>query len=725
MKKAVPVVVLLGLLGTGLFGVTVQKWLVRTSDDLLKGKSNGVSVSSEGVLFLAPKEESLDGPAEEFYLSLVSAPDGSLFLGTGHSGKVYKFSKEGKADLYFQAGEMDVTCLALDAGGVLYAGTSPNGKVYKITEKNKGEVFYDPSEKYIWALLPIDGGNLLAAVGESGGIYEISPQGDGRQVLKVQENHILCLKRDKNGDLFAGSGGNGLLYRITKAGKASVLFESPFEEVKSLDFDSDGRVIIGAAGTPSKGKREDLSLPAAAAVSDVEITVTAAKPAPATPVSTSVAPSAAAGKEPSALFVVSLDGTAKKLWSSPDELIYSVLWQASDKRVLVGTGGRGRIYSLDEDGKASLLVQKSSEQMYTFLPLGARVYILSNNPPHADVLLPEQRFDGEYTSTALDARMVSSWGRISWEGEEPQGTSLQLQTRSGNSAEPNQTWSEWSPPYKNKDGEQILSPKARFLQFRALFKTDSGRLSPLLQKISAAYLQTNVAPVVNRVEALPPNEVYLKLPETEDVIWGSARSMESAAVKPDEQLKNMALAKKVERKGLQTIVWDADDENNDRIKFDLAIKKESETAWHILEEDWPDILYAFDTAALPDGVYLFKVTASDAPSNPQALALKGEKVSSPLIVDNTPPVLKNAAITRSGAALRVAFQAEDALSAIVEARVFIRPGEWQVVFPVDGICDSKQEVFEFTLNLPANADNMVVLAVKDAHGNVGVYRQSF
>jgi hypothetical protein len=201
--------------------------------------------------------------------------------------------------------------------------------------------------------------------------------------------------------------------------------------------------------------------------------------------------------------------------------------------------------------------------------------------------------------------------------------------------------------------------------------------------------------------------------------------MEPAAVKPDEQLKNMALAKKVERKGLQTVVWEAEDVNNDRIKFDLAVKRDNETGWHVLDEDWTDILYTFDTAALPDGVYFFKVTASDAPSNPQGLALKGEKISPPIVVDNAPPVLKNVAVTRSGAALHAAFQAEDALSAIVEARIFIRPGQWQVVFPVDGLCDSRQESFDFTLNLPANFDNMAVLEVKDAHGNVGVFRQTF
>jgi len=187
--------------------VVPQKWELQTKEDFLKGKLGGVSVSDEGVLALAPKEEKIASPIEEFYLSVLLAPEGVTYLGTGHGGKVYRIAKDGKADLYFQAPEMDVTCLALDQKGALYAGTSPNGKIYKITEKSKGETFFDPAEKYIWDLVFMDSGRLWAAVGETGGIYEISPQGEGRIIFKAEENHILCLRKDGRGGVLAGSGG--------------------------------------------------------------------------------------------------------------------------------------------------------------------------------------------------------------------------------------------------------------------------------------------------------------------------------------------------------------------------------------------------------------------------------------------------------------------------------------------------------------------------------------
>jgi hypothetical protein len=723
MKKAGVVLVLLGLWGAVLFGVTAQKWVVLSSDDVLKGKCQGVSLSSDGELFLAPKEESLEGPAEEFYLCMARDQEGSFFLGTGHAGKIFKVTTEGKPELYFQAGEMDVTSLVVGPDGVLYAATSPNGKVYKISDKGKGDVFFNPGEKYIWALLPGEGGKLLAAVGESGGVYEISPEGDGRQILKVQENHILCLKRDKNGDLFAGSGGNGLVYRLSKSGKVAVLFESPFEEIKSLDFDGEGNVIAAASGTPAKGKKDEVAWPAAATFG-AEITVSAARPASETSAVSSSA-AAGAGREPSAVYIVSPEGASKKIWSSNEELIYAVLWRESEKRALIGTGGNGRVYSVDKDEKSSLLLQKASEQVYSFLALESRVYVLSNNPPHFDVILPEQRFDGEYLSAVQNAKLVSTWGQIGWQSELPQSTSLQLQTRSGNSSAPNAAWSDWSPPYQRKDGEQILSPKARFLQFRALLKTNSGRVTPRLQRITLNYLQTNVAPVIKQVEALPPNVVFLKPPEMEDVVWGAAKSMESEPAKPEDPAKTAALAKKTVRKGLQTVVWEAADENGDSLRYTLLVKKEGETAWRLLENDWTNALYAFDTASLPDGLYRFKVVASDAPSNAAGLALTAEKVSGPVTVDNTPPVLKSVSVTRDRHLIRLSFQAEANLSPIVEARCFIRPGEWVTILPVDGICDSRQETFNLSLSLPANADNLLVLQVKDEHGNIGVYRQAF
>ena len=48
--------------------------------------------------------------------------------------------------------------------------------------------------------------------------------------------------------------------------------------------------------------------------------------------------------------------------------------------------------------------------------------------------------EGTYESPVLDAKAVSTWGRIWWAST----GDVQLQTRSGNTEKPNETWSAWS-----------------------------------------------------------------------------------------------------------------------------------------------------------------------------------------------------------------------------------------------------------------------------------------
>jgi sugar lactone lactonase YvrE len=723
-KLCLPFVFGLLVLASSLQAVVPQKWELRTRDDYLRGKFDGISVSYDGTLALAPKEEKITAPREEFYLSVLATAEGVTFLGTGHGGKVYRIDKDGKAELWFQAPEMDVTCLVQDKKGTLYAATSPNGKIYKITDKGKGEEFFNPAEKYIWDLLFLDAGELWAAVGESGGIYRISPLGEGRMFFKAAENHILCLERTARGDVIAGSGGNGLIYRITTEGRASVLFETPYEEVRSLAIDREGQIYAAASGTPTRTRKDETSEEPVRLDAEVAITVSASGGAsrPATAAAGAAGPGGTA-KDGGALYRVTGDGLAKRLWSSEDEMIYSLLWREDEKKVLFGTGGKGRIYSVDRGERVALLLQQSSEQVYQLAALDSKIYVLSNNPCYFGLLLPEQRFAGEYTSPVLDARTLASWGRIVWDAAVAAGASVQLQSRSGNTSEPNATWSDWSPFY-TKAEEQILNAKARFLQVKVLFRTQTGKGSPVFNKLTVFYLQSNVAPTVTRLEFLPPNEVYLKIPENEDVILGAERNLAEAPAKKDDLRIGMP-ARKGERKGFQTVVWDASDDNGDTLRYSLAIKKQGEAEWRVLEDAWTETIYAFDTLSFPDGTYSLKLTATDSPSNPVGLELKSDKTSPPLVIDNSLPVIKGFTAARNGASLDIAFQAEDAYSYIEEAKVLVRPGEWRVVFPVDGIADSRSESFKFSLKLPDGAENQVTVRVRDSYGNVGVYRQNF
>ncbi|OGD26556.1 MAG: hypothetical protein A2V57_05625 [Candidatus Aminicenantes bacterium RBG_19FT_COMBO_65_30] len=716
---------LLGILGlavlaASLHAVVPQKWELRTREDYLKGKFDGISVSYDGMLALAPKEEKIAAPQEEFFLSVLATAEGITFLGTGHGGKVYRIGKDGKGEVWFQAPEMDVTCLVQDRKGMLYASTSPNGRIYKITDKGKGEEFFNPAEKYVWDLLFLDSGELWAAVGESGGIYQISPLGEGRMLFKAAQNHILCLEKTARGDIVAGSGGNGLVYKIATDGRASVLFETPYEEVRSLAVDREGQIYAAASGTPTRSRKDEPSGQPVRVDADVSITVSASggdsRPAAASG-------SGPAARDGGALYRVTGDGMAKRLWSSEDEMIYSLLWREDEKKVLFGTGGKGRIYSVDREERVALLLQQSSEQVYQLVPLDSKIYVLSNNPCYFGLLLTEQRFAGEYTSPVLDARTLTSWGRVVWDADVAAGASVQLQSRSGNTNEPNATWSDWSPFY-GKTEEQILSPKARFLQVKVLFRTQTGKSSPVFNRLTVFYLQSNITPSIGRLEFLRPNEVFLKLPDQEDVILGVERNLPEAQTKKDE-LRMSLPSRKAERKGFQTVVWDAVDENGDTLRYALAIKKDGESEWRVLEEGRTETIYAFDTLSFPDGTYLLKLTASDSPSNPLGLELKSEKTSPPLVIDNSLPVVKGFTAARNGAALDIAFQAEDAYSYIEEAKVLVRPGEWRVVFPVDGIADSRNETFKFSLKLPAGAENQVTVRVRDSFGNVGVFRQNF
>ncbi len=187
----------------------------------------------------------------------------------------------------------------------------------------------------------------------------------------------------------------------------------------------------------------------------------------------------------------------------------------------------------------------------------------------------------------------------------------------------------------------------------------------------------------------------------------------------------MIVPKKAEKKGFQTAVWEANDENGDSLDYSISIRKEDENKWRILKENWTEPIYAFDTLSLPDGVYLLKVVASDSPSNPSGMELTVEKIARPLVIDNSMPIIKDFKVNREKNKLVFTFVAQDLMSSIQEVKYLIRPGEWKNIFSEDGICDSKEESFRISIALPPQSDDLITVKVQDSHGNIGVHRQTF
>src|SRR4029078_1660751 len=130
------------------------------------------------------------------------------------------------------------------------------------------------------------------------------------------------------------------------------------------------------------------------------------------------------------------------------------------------------------------------------------------NPGKLFRLSADRAARGTYESESRDAQMVATWGSISWRGVAATRTRIELFTRSGNTETPDDTWSAWSSAYTKADGSPITSPKARYLQWRAVL-TGRGD-TPALASVTAAYLQRNLRPQVRSVTIHPPGIVFQK-----------------------------------------------------------------------------------------------------------------------------------------------------------------------------------------------------------------------
>ncbi len=146
----------------------------------------------------------------------------------------------------------------------------------------------------------------------------------------------------------------------------------------------------------------------------------------------------------------------------------------------------------------------------------------------------------------------------------------------------------------------------------------------------------------------------------------------------------------------------------------------TETAFRLLKEHLRENFFTVDGASLADGRYIFKIVASDAPDNPPGHALTGERLSDPVDVDNTPPVVRlngNARIT--GDHVVAVFDVEDATGRVKRADVSIDGGPWREVFPDDGIADSPRERYSLDLPITGDGEHTVSVRAFDNSGNVG------
>jgi hypothetical protein len=703
-----------------------------TQADFLKGDVENLSIDSRGELALGPATELVYETSAPFLWSLIAQPDGTLFAGTGNEGKVFKIDPQGKGSVFFESAELEVHALAPAPNGGLYVGTSPDGKVYLVDRNGASRAFFNSEDKYIWALAVDGRGNVFAATGDKGIVYRITPDGKSAPFYKTNATHATALAFDRNGNVLIGTSAPGRVLRVDQEGKAFVLLDSPFQEIRSLRFDSKGLLYVAAlSGRGSPGGPPATTADTSDRAPEVGRAPVASVSAEITSISI-VDVGGGGGTPPAhedrraakgAVYRISPDGLWDQLWESRDDSPYDLTFD-DNGALLIGTGSKGKLYRLDgEPPRPTLVARASAQQITAFLKDSrGRLLYATANPGKLFRLTAARAARGTYESESRDAQMVATWGVLTWRGSTPPGSRVELFTRSGNTETPDDTWSPWSTAYTKADGSPIASPKARYLQWRAVLTGQPN--GPVLTSVSAAYLQRNLRPQVRSITVHPPGIVFQKPFSTGDPDLAGFEDQSTPERKLAAQAAALStggatppLGRRTYQKGLQTIVWRADDENDDELSYDVLYRREGETTWRPLRRGISESILVWDTTTVPNGTYFVKIVASDAPSNAASTALTGEMDSVAFEIDNTPPTVTIGGVRTERGRTIITFDVVDDHSPIQRVE-FSQDGQrWRTVFPVDGIADSRIEHYELSLEGEIG-EHGVTLRATDAMNNV-------
>lgn len=690
-------------------------WSVNSRAEVLKGDARSVSIDANGTITLAPKLNEVYKTEQSYIWSSAIDTSGNVYLGTGGDGKIFRVGANGSGALFADLNELNVTALALDKAGTLFAATSPDGKVYRIDASGKAEVYFDAKEKYIWSLAMMNDGSLAIGTGESGRIYRVRSANavpDASLLFDTSETHIITLATDRQGNLYAGTDASGLVLRFGADGKPFALLDSPLREIHEIAIGPDGSVYALAVSESASASVPAPAMTPAAAPDSKTVSTGRANPhAPEVPQKSRYDLTGAK----SAIYRILHDGGTDILWSSPSVVGFSLYAHQTGNGVLLGTSDKGRIYNIGNDGRETLVLQSDTSQISTIKSAGSQLYVTSSNQGRLFRISGETVDEGIYESAVLDAKAAASWGRIWWRSS----GNVRIETRSGNTELADETWSTWNSVGTESMSGQVASPKAKYLQWRAILNGrtsgTSGGIS--LSEVSVSYLARNIAPEVLTINILPTNVGLVANPAIQidpnielSGLDPQTFGVPSASVPP----------RKVYQRGARSFQWTAEDRNGDKIIYDVLYKERSDADYKLLKENITDNFFTIDGQSLADGRYTLKIVAKDLAANPSTQFLSGEKISEPFDIDNSQPIVTASGTPQvSGEKARVVFLASDKSSYINRAEYSVNGGEWKTVYADDGISDGPDERFTFEFPVKTPGEYTVTLRVFDSQGNAG------
>jgi hypothetical protein len=431
--------------------------------------------------------------------------------------------------------------------------------------------------------------------------------------------------------------------------------------------------------------------------------------------STTAAVVEVSGAEKAAIYRIRTDRSVDTVWSSKEENIYDLMLDGD--AVWFSTDDHARVYKVDS-GHTTLIAEPGDGETTRLLKSGQRVYAVLSNPARLIAFAQPGVQPGSYESPVHDASSVAHWGHLQWYGA---GIGVKFQTRTGNSARPDATWSTWAEP-NSSAGNLIASPVARFIQWRAEWPSGSAAQ---LNTVDVPFLPQNAAPTVRSITVTA-------------VLGTNAQKTTAAASNPsaaysitvtdtgEAPAASSATSASQSVSRLQTtqtqISWQADDPDGDKLAYSVYFRPEEATVWQLVRSRMFENTLLLDADVFADGRYYFKVVASDSPSNAAAYARESDLVSSAVLIDNTPPLVTLGQPVRDAANVDLDVDAKDKTSPLRLCEFSVDAGSWQPVEAVDGVTDSPQERFHLHIEKLKPGEHLIVVRVYDNANNAGLAR---
>lgn len=711
MKRAPlwPLCALLPLVAAPLAAATTHYHLVNGFGDLADGDPVSTVLSSDGAVQLGPALTSLAVSNTAQVLAAVDDGAGGLFIGTGEPGRVLRVGADGALSTVYEATEPLVSALVRHPSGTLFAATSPDGKIFKIDPKSRrAEVYLEPKAKYVWGLA-LDGDTLYAATGVDGTALRSERAGSSSAVAGVREKNLRSVAvggRAGSRRIAFGGGSKGIVYALAPGGNVRALFDSPLDEITALAIDDAGNIYAAAVSATEKSGSDDSDGIELAADSggDKE--------------------SKAREVKSSEVYRISPAGDVKLLFKSKKDGAYALA--LAPGALFVATGGRGRLYRVELSGRFPVsLLAKAGASSLTGLVTGKNTLLVAGSTPGAIFrLASENRREGVYLSAPLDAKRAVRIGALRPLAQLPAGTSIEYALRQGNTDAVDATWG----PFEQlaPGAAPRASVVARYAQVRATLH-GTASATPQLRALELAYRGSNREPQLKKIQVLAPGVRIEAMPDDEpkgktfsvgssafdEFLYVPGRSVLPAEPRPR--------ARQTYEDGWQAIAWDAEDDDGDRLSYEVTLTNLGTGAVQVLGRDLDRPFVGFESGRLPDGQYQVTVRANDGVDNALPDVLTTELQSEPFVIDHTPPQIAGLRAEPTAGLLRVQFDGSDR-STLRGAWCSAGGGAWAEIDADDKLVDEPSERFAGTLQLaPALARPFVVrCALEDLVGNRGL-----